>query len=424
MFRQICFLVLFALLCASGSAIDSWALAGHGVARSLWNGSDSSYTTSLKSNMASTCVPPSYFTSGQQDLYAGAVMNDNTGIIYVLLICQQNTSTNVWAIDSDNGTQLGFASIPNVVSVTSYIRFFPDGTLAIGVNNAYVVILDPNSLELVTTTSAFDAFGSGGVEVFYYYKPVDGVQQMITAGCDDGCWGAVCNIINGHDAQDCQQTGTKYTGVNTVLPGADGVTTYNNHKTHEPEAILRFSLNFPSTETVFNLVQVEWPWWVASDLSGDVFGYNGVSLTKFDSGTNQVWNIPAPDLWGAVQIFDDESTVVMSNMTTIILFDLSTGKTLSVIDLQNSFNECVFMVSPWQNALPAPLQDSDHMVISCQNGQGWVSTVVDKRGNMGTSVNLNVLPYQTIVDNSGNFYAIGQMNNKPTIQKVAYQQMM
>jgi len=304
-------------------------------------------------------------------------------------------------------------------SINSYVRYLPDGTLTVGVNSNILFLIDPTSLDVIETNSDIIQ-GPGGLEVLYVFKETSGVQQVIAAGCDDGCWGSACDLKNGHTLYNCQET-----ACNTVLPGADGMSTYNNKRSQPPYGVLRWTLPFPTNSQTIDHIRVMWPWWISTDVGGNIYVYDNQSLIKYNNDAKQQWSVAASGFFGANAVLDDESALLLSNLTHVVTYDTSTGDMITAIDMTQLFGrgtECVSQISPWQNALPTPLSDSDHFVVVCTNSKnGWFTSVVSlSKGKATSPVLITVPPSQVMVDNSGNLYTVGIVSNKPTIQKVAY----
>jgi len=419
---SLCFVAasfLVASLLFSLASADQWSLAGHGVSRSLYNGTSSSFTTVLNAKTADSCTFPSYSTPFSWWTYdAGAIMSDS-GMIYVTLYCKGQLAGNIWAINANTGAQAAFEPV-NVSTFDSYLRFLPDGTLIAGVNGVQVNMFDPTTLETIGTTKGLNR-GYGGAMVLALMKPVGSTQQVISAGGDGGSnwWGGSCNVQNGHDLSKCIKTADS-----TVCIGADGMSAYNNQRYESPNGAVRFTLPFPAKPVPFNTNYVSWPWWIRSDLAGNVYVYDGEFLTKYDMNEKQLWQMTYPYFMG-LMITDDESTVILSNDTYIMTLSPQTGDEIFTLSYVESFKEnveCATVISPWQNSIPIPLADSSNMIVICASSEtSFFAAVVDLQDqSVSGKTALTVPPAQVIVDNTGNLYSIGLVKSKPTIQKIEW----
>jgi len=400
--------------------VDAWALAGHGVSRSLYSSSSSTaWTLSLAVEGAKYCRAPVFATPfSWWDYAAGAVMSDSTGTLYIPLECE--TSVAVWAVNPDTGAQFGFGSVEGTY-LDSYARILPDGSLVMGVDSTRVVVVDGTSLKPVSNVTGL-VQGPGGAEVIAIYKSLNGRQQIATAGGDGGSdwWGAACDIV-GNKLTKCAITTDS-----TVCVGADGVTAYNNQRFENPNGAVRYNLPFPSDPLAFNSNYVQWPWWIRSDLSGNAYVYDGEYLTKFNSKTTQQWQDTYWYYMG-LMLTDDESTIILTNTTTITTVNPKTGQQIKSMIYSDLFStnyvQCGTVLTPWQNGMPIPLSDNTNAILICENTEkgSFFSAIYNfKTGTASQKTTLTVMPSQVVVDNAGNIYSIGVSNKVMTVQKIPY----
>jgi len=381
---------LLAIFLSSAFAIDQWALAGHGVSRVLFNGTNSAYTTTLTAKDANTCQYVSYstpFSWWSSD--SGAVLSSN-GMLYTTLVCgKEQDQQSFWAINATSGTQTGFVTYKNVTSFDSYPVFLPDGTLIVGTSGVEATLIDPSSLEIIGTNTAIIGNEYGYVQVMAVSKMLStGVQQIIAAGGEGWWWGTACTI-NGHTITDCKET--KDT---TVCLGADGMSAYNDQQDESPSGVVRFTLPLPSKLFAFNTGYTQWPWWIRSDVAGNVYTYDGTVLVKYTKTAKMEWQGAYDNLMG-VMLTDDEMTVIVSNNTDILALSAATGNVTFSLTYSKTFDDvtaqCQSVISPWESAVPVPLADSNHIVIVCQgkSGASFFASVIDlSSGKAGTKITL------------------------------------
>jgi len=420
----------FAFVCAaappSPPTIDQWALAGHGVSRALYNGTSSTaWTSALKVTGASSCDYPQFSTPFSWWTNAAGAILSNSGMLYIPVECsRRKPSLGIWALDAETGESKGFGSL-NHTSFDSYARFLPDGTIVAGVDGSSVVLVDPTTLTEIGSTTGLNQ-GYGGAQVLAVFKTVQGKTQVTSAGGDGGSdwWGAACNFMpSAHGANklaSCQSTADS-----TVCVGANGVTAYNNQRFENPVGAVRFSLPFPASPVALNSNYIQWPWWIRSDVAGNAYVYDGYNLTKFSPRNKVLWESIQEDFMG-LMLTDDESTVVLGNITHVLTLSAATGSvSMEIVAYSDLFDDssvgCATVLSPWQNSVPVPLADSRHMIVVCETrGPAYFASTLDlQTGKATKQISLSVTPAQVIVDNTGNFYSIGQTTTGvPTVQKV------
>jgi len=413
---------LLVIFLSSAFAIDQWALAGHGVSRVLFNGSTSAYTTTLNAKDANTCQYVSYstpFSWWSSD--SGAVLSSN-GMLYTTLVCgRDQDQQSFWAINATTGTQTGFVTYSNISSFDSYPVFLPDGTLIVGTSGVEATLIDPQSLDIIGTNTAIVGNEYGYVQVMAVSKMLStGVQQIIAAGGEGWWWGTACTV-KGHTISNCQAT--KDT---TVCLGADGMTAYNDQQDESPTGVVRFNLPLPSKEFAFKTGYTQWPWWIRTDVSGNVYTYDGTDLVMYTKTAQMKWQGAYANLMG-VMLTDDESMVIVSNNTDILALSSATGNVTFSLTYSKTFKDvtaqCQSVISPWEQAVPVPLADSKHVIIVCQgkSGASFFASVIDlSTGVASSKVMLTTPPAQAIVDNNGNLYSFGIVNKMPTVQKVPW----
>jgi len=300
--------------------------------------------------------------------------------------------------------------------------FLPDGTLIVGTSGTCATLIDPMSLDIVGTNTAIIGNEYGYVQVMAVSKMLStGVQQIIAAGGEGWWWGTACTV-NGHTITDCKET--KDT---TVCLGADGMSAYNDQQDENPEGVVRFTLPLPSKAMPFNTGFTQWPWWIRSDVAGNVYTYDGTTLVKYTKMAKMEWQGAYDNLMG-LMLTDDESTLIISNNSDILALSTSTGNVSFSLTYSKTFNDltasCQSVISPWEQAVPVPLADSTHVIIVCQgkSGASFFASVINlSTGKASSKVMLTVPPAQAIVDNNGNLYSFGIVNKMPTVQKVPWQ---
>jgi hypothetical protein len=296
-----------------------------------------------------------------------------------------------------------------------------------------VTLFDAKTLDVVGNVTGL-VQGYGGAMVIAVFKQVAGRTQITSAGGDGGSdwWGASCDIVDGHILIDCQINTDS-----TVCPGADGISAYNNQRYENPVGAVRYSLPLPSNPVVFNSNYVSWPWWIRSDLSGNVYVYDGEFLTKYAQSTKQIWQVDNQFGWLGLMLTDDESTVILSNQTHICTVNPATGESMAITSYQEAFGSeyvtCAAVFSPWMNALPVPLADNMHVLVVCSSGTTDFLSVLDLSAkseedgspmiSSSQKTTLSFSPTQIIIDNVGNLYAFGHVKKIPTVQKIPYVSM-
>jgi len=345
-------------------------------------------------------------------------------MLYATLSCgREGGQGALWAINANTGAQTAYQLFSNVSSWDSYPVFLPDGTLIVGTSGTAATMYDQNTLDEIGLSTSIVGNDYGYVQVMGVAKPVNGNQQILAAGGDGWWWGSACTVTNGHELSNC--VATKDT---TVCLGADGVTAYNDQQNEEPEGVARFTLPMPARADSFHTNYVQWPWWIRTDLSGNVYVYDGNLLTKYNKTAGQLWQFEFANIMG-LMITDDESTVIISNNTDIITLDSMTGMNQFQLGYSKTFADrtvqCQSVISPWEQAVPVPLSDSTNIVIVCQTLVSKQSSYFASVINLATKtasakVAIAVPPAQVIVDNNGNLYAFGIVNKVPNVQKIPW----
>jgi len=282
------------------------------------------------------------------------------------------------------------------------------------VNGDRVVVLDAKDLHVIHESTGI-VQGGGGAQVLAITK-TNPPQATSAGGFGRWWWGSSCDIVNGHELTNCARTSDS-----TVCMGADGVSMYNNQRFEWPRGVARYRLPFPSQPESYNSAYISWPWWIRSDLSGNVYAYDGYALTKYSQKLQQVWQVNSPNAMG-LMLTDDESTVVLSNATNLWSLSTASGSQARAWSYGDfGAVSCGTVVSPWANPTPVPMPDSQRVALACadQSGASFVKVANLQTGAMehGT-VSLGVVPDQTLVDSAYNFYSIGTLNDKPTVQRV------
>lgn len=191
--------VAVATAAAGAPPVDRWLLDGHGVGRALFGASGNPDGWLLESPK-SGCTQLSFYTPfSSYTVNAGMGVRDASGqspLLAVPLMCGSNGAASMWVVDPLKGSTIKFGALSGVQSIDSYVKFLPDGTVAVGTSGNAVTVYDAESLQEVYRNTAIVA-GGGGAQVLAVTKGSSTVpQQLQVAGGTGGpdWWGAAGNL--------------------------------------------------------------------------------------------------------------------------------------------------------------------------------------------------------------------------------------